>query len=189
MLVVDITAPERVRAYARFDAARVAAAVANNEAASGALLGNGHLAMTIEARAPTRPATRASSRSTGERLEDAAHRYFRAIGADPVAAAARRRRGSCRPAAGRRNWRAGGLLVQFLPPSAARAARSRSRSGRRAGGHASATRSPRTMPGSRRRRWSRPSRITNCSIRRCRASGCSTGCSTSAACACSARSR
>src|SRR5580765_8008840 len=48
MLVVDYTAPGKVRACARFDAARVATAIAGGEAAPGQLLGRGHLAMTID---------------------------------------------------------------------------------------------------------------------------------------------
>src|SRR3984893_18675495 len=48
MLVVDFTSPSKVRACARFDAGRVAAAIAANEAAPGKLVGYGHLAMTID---------------------------------------------------------------------------------------------------------------------------------------------
>src|SRR5947209_11919043 len=42
-LIVDFQAPDRLRAYARFDAARLKGAQD-----SGALLGRGHLAMTID---------------------------------------------------------------------------------------------------------------------------------------------
>src|SRR5690606_11872706 len=48
MIVVDIAAPDRVRAYARFDTARLAEWTAEGAADSGMLLGHGHLAMTIE---------------------------------------------------------------------------------------------------------------------------------------------
>src|ERR1700691_2488099 len=48
MLVVDFTSPGNVRACARFDATRVAAAIAANAADPGKLLGHGHLAMTID---------------------------------------------------------------------------------------------------------------------------------------------
>ena len=48
MLVVNFTSPGSVRACARFDAKRVAAAIAANEAEPGKLLGHGHLAMTID---------------------------------------------------------------------------------------------------------------------------------------------
>src|SRR6202049_1299891 len=42
-LIVDFQAPDRLRAYARYDAARL-----KPGQDSGALLGNGHLAMTID---------------------------------------------------------------------------------------------------------------------------------------------
>ena len=53
MLVVDFVSPGKVRACARFDQARVAAAIAAGEASgartrAGELLGHGHLAMTID---------------------------------------------------------------------------------------------------------------------------------------------
>lgn len=121
MLIVDISAPERVRAYARFDAARVAEAVANNEASSGALLGNGHLAMTIEAGAD---ATRYQGivALAGESLEEAAHRYF--AQSEQIPSKLRLAVGEEVQTGGRApKLRAGGLLVQFLPPEAARAAR------------------------------------------------------------------
>src|SRR5262245_43306823 len=48
MLVVDFTTPGKVRAYARFDRERLSAAIADGKTSSGALLGAGHLAMTID---------------------------------------------------------------------------------------------------------------------------------------------
>src|SRR5574340_905308 len=48
MLVVDFTSPGKVRACARFDKNRVAAAIAESKSDAGALLGQGHLAMTID---------------------------------------------------------------------------------------------------------------------------------------------
>ena len=48
MLVVDYTAPGKVRACARFDKDRVAGAIAAGKADPGSLLGKGHLAMTID---------------------------------------------------------------------------------------------------------------------------------------------
>src|SRR5438270_9966696 len=48
MLVVDFMTPDRVRACARFDKDRVAAAIGAGQAEAGALLGGGHLAMTID---------------------------------------------------------------------------------------------------------------------------------------------
>src|SRR5436305_4289917 len=48
MLVVDFSTPDKVRACARFDKDRVEAAIAARKTAPGALLGRGHLAMTID---------------------------------------------------------------------------------------------------------------------------------------------
>src|SRR3954462_8590514 len=76
MLVVDFITPGNVRACARFDAARVAGAIEAGKATAGALLGHGHLAMTID------QGTDASRYQglvalDGGSLEDAAHEYFR----------------------------------------------------------------------------------------------------------------
>src|SRR3954471_12593893 len=48
MLVVDFMTPDKVRACARFDQDRVAAAIAAGATGAGTLLGRGHLAMTID---------------------------------------------------------------------------------------------------------------------------------------------
>src|ERR1700724_4461555 len=48
MLVVDFNSPGRIRACARFDRARVDAAITARAASAGELLGSGHLAMTID---------------------------------------------------------------------------------------------------------------------------------------------
>ena len=52
MLVIDYTTPGKVRACARFDAARVAAAMAAGAADPGALLGHGHLSCTSHPGSP-----------------------------------------------------------------------------------------------------------------------------------------
>src|SRR5204863_6249655 len=48
MLVVDYTTPDRVRACAQYDTARVAAAMEAGEAWTGVLIGRGHLGVTID---------------------------------------------------------------------------------------------------------------------------------------------
>src|ERR1700745_3004636 len=48
MLVIDYTTPGNIRGCARFDAARVDAAIAAGAADGGALPGRGHLAMTTD---------------------------------------------------------------------------------------------------------------------------------------------
>ncbi|HVY19408.1 MAG TPA: Hsp33 family molecular chaperone [Bauldia sp.] len=112
MLVVDYRTSGAIRAYARFDADRVAA---EPSATPGALLGKGTLAMTIDQGG-------AASRYQGvvplegESLEQVAHTYFRQSEQIPtrvrlaVAELQSREDGVMR-----HSWRAGGLIVQFLP--------------------------------------------------------------------------
>ena len=75
MLVVNFTSPGQVRACARFDADRVAAAIATNEAQPGKLLGHGHLAMTID-QGPEMSRYQGLVPLEGGDLEQAAHEYF-----------------------------------------------------------------------------------------------------------------
>lgn len=122
MVVVDFDTPDRLRACATFDAKRLAAAEAAGETGTGALLGYGHLALTIDQGA-------AMSRYQGivalegDDFEAAAHTYFRqseqipthvrlAVGEETSGAGEARRTG----------YRAGGVMVQFLPPTGAGAA-------------------------------------------------------------------
>ncbi len=75
MLVIDYTTPDKVRACARFDAERVAAAIASGAAGPGALLGRGHLAMTID-QGPDTARYQGIVALEGNDLECAAHEYF-----------------------------------------------------------------------------------------------------------------
>jgi molecular chaperone Hsp33 len=112
MLVVDFVMPDKVRAYARFDAARVEAA---GNADGGTLLGRGHLAMTID-QGPEANRYQGLVALEGGGLEAAAHEYFAKSEQIPtrvrLAVAEEFRAASDGP---RRTWRAGGLLLQFLP--------------------------------------------------------------------------
>src|ERR1700712_2863919 len=69
-LIVDFQAPDKLRAYARFDAARLKEGMT-----SGALLGHGHLAMTID-QGPDMSRYQGLVALEGGDLEDAAHEYF-----------------------------------------------------------------------------------------------------------------
>ena len=115
MLIVDFVTPDRVRACARFDRARVDAAIAEGQTTVGTLLGHGHLAMTID-RGPDMNRYQGLVALEGGSLEDAAHEYFLRSEQIPtrvrLAVAEELRRGA--DGAGHR-WRAGGLLLQFLP--------------------------------------------------------------------------
>jgi molecular chaperone Hsp33 len=121
MLVVNFTSPGKVRACARFDAARVEAAIAANAAEPGKLLGHGHLAMTID-QGPDMSRYQGLVPLDGGDLEDAAHEYFARSEQIPtrvrLAVAEEFRAG---PDGAERHWRAGGILLQFLPGSIDRA--------------------------------------------------------------------
>ncbi len=120
MLVVDFTSPNKVRACARFDAERVAAAIAVGEAEPGKLLGRGHLAMTIDQGAEMSRYQGLVSLD-GSGLEQAAHEYFLRSEQIPtrvrLAVAEEFRSGN----GARRHWRAGGIMLQFLPKAPERA--------------------------------------------------------------------
>ena len=123
MLVIDYTTPGQVRGCARFDAARVAAAIAAGAADGGALLGRGHLAMTID-QGPDTARYQGIVALDGKGLEHAAHEYFLRSEQIPtrvrLAVAEELRAGA---GGARHRWRAGGLLLQFLPQSPERARR------------------------------------------------------------------
>ena len=114
MLVVDYTTPGQMRACARFDRERVAATGA---ADAGTLLGQGHLAMTID-RGPDMNRYQGLVALEGGSLEDAAHEYF--LRSEQIPTRVRLAVAEeLRPGAGHR-WRAGGILLQFLPKAAER---------------------------------------------------------------------
>src|SRR3954470_21768023 len=117
MLVVDFMTPDKVRACARFDADRVAAAIAAGATDAGALLGRGHLAMTID-QGGDMSRYQGLVALDGCDLEAAAHEYFRRSEQIPtsvrLAVAEEYLPG---PDGLRRRWRAGGILLQFLPKS------------------------------------------------------------------------
>jgi molecular chaperone Hsp33 len=114
-LVVDFKAPDRIRAYARYDEERVADALD-----SGALLGHGHLAMTID-QGPEMSRYQGLVALNGGSLEDAAHEYFLRSEQIPTRvrlAVGEEWRGG---EGGKHHWRAGGVLMQFLPKAPERA--------------------------------------------------------------------
>jgi len=118
LLVVDFQTPDGIRAYASFDADAVARAVAEGQATPADLLGRGHLAMTIDQGGDMKPYQGVVVLDrTG--LEEVAHVWFGQSEQIPtrvrlaVAEVLTRE-----PGAGARHaWRAGGMLVQFLPES------------------------------------------------------------------------
>src|SRR3981081_4379873 len=114
-LIVDFQAPDRLRAYARFDATRL-----GEGQDSGGLLGEGHLAMTID-QGPDMSRYQGLGALEGGSLEDAAHEYFLRSEQIPTRvrlAVGEEGRGGEGP---KHRWRRGGMLLQFLPKAPERA--------------------------------------------------------------------
>src|ERR1700712_5762893 len=115
-LIVDFQAPDKLRAYARYDAARLSPSLD-----TGALLGHGHLAMTID-QGPDMSRYQGLVALEGGSLEDAAHEYFLRSEQIPtkvrLAVGEEWRGGGDGP---KHHWRAGGMLLQFLPKAPERA--------------------------------------------------------------------
>lgn len=111
ILVVDFEAPGKMRAYARFNADKIAALGASPDPA--ALLGKGHMGLTID-RGPHMQRYQGLVPLEGQGLEDAAHQYFARSEQIPtrvrLAVAEEFSGGASR-------WRAGGILIQYLPHS------------------------------------------------------------------------
>src|ERR1700694_5724127 len=105
-LIVDFQAPDRLRAYARYDVTRLKEGLT-----SGQLLSKGHLAMTID-QGPDMSRYQGLVALEGGSLEDAAHEYF--LRSEQIPTRVR--------LAGGREWgRAGVMLLQFLPKAPERA--------------------------------------------------------------------
>jgi molecular chaperone Hsp33 len=120
MLVVDFTTPNKMRACARIDKARVAEAIAAGKTDAGSLLGRGHLAMTID-QGGDMNRYQGLVALDGGTLEDAAHEYFQRSEQIPTRvrlAVAEEFRGDGGP---KHRWRAGGILLQFVPSAPERA--------------------------------------------------------------------
>ena len=111
MLVVDFDAPDRLRAFARFDADRLEAA--GTKALPADLLGHGHLALTID-QGGDMSRYQGVVPLEGQGLEAAAHQYFAQSEQIPTLV----RLAVAQNVTGEgSDWRAGGLLAQFLPES------------------------------------------------------------------------
>ncbi len=106
MIVVDFDAPDRIRAYAQFDADNIPAATT-----TAALIGSGQLALTID-QGGHMNRYQGIVELDGHGLEAAAHQYFKQSEQIPT-----RIRVAVGEVAGSTGteWRAGGIFVQFLP--------------------------------------------------------------------------
>ena len=115
LMVVDYQLPDRLRATIRFD--RAAVQEAGNGAGSAVLLGTGHLAMTID-QGGGGNRYQGVVALEGDGLEAAAHTYFRQ--SEQIPTRLRLAGGELMgKGTGRSHWRAGGLMVQHFPESAA----------------------------------------------------------------------
>jgi molecular chaperone Hsp33 len=112
LLVADYQVPGELRGYARFDAERVAELEGDDDAA---LLGEGHLAMTID-RGVDSERYQGVVPLEGESLTEAADTYFRQSEQLPtfIRLAVARHYRAANGGEGAWTWRAGGLLVQKL---------------------------------------------------------------------------
>jgi molecular chaperone Hsp33 len=106
MLVVDFDAPNKMRAYAQFDAAAI-----DDNATTAQLLGKGHLALTID-QGGDMSRYQGVVPLEGHGLEAAAHQYFRQ--SEQIPTRIRLAVGEMAVPGGA-EWRAGGLFLQFLP--------------------------------------------------------------------------
>ncbi|MDP3897591.1 MAG: Hsp33 family molecular chaperone [Mesorhizobium sp.] len=115
MLVADFSTPSSLRAYARFDHQRLDAAIAEGKVAPAELLGKGILAMTIDQGEFTQR-YQGIVELDGQALDEVARTYFRQSEQIPtevrLAVARHVVPGEYGPD---ERWRAGGILIQFLP--------------------------------------------------------------------------
>lgn len=112
MLVADFTTPHALRAYARFDAERLQALEEAGEVSPETLLGTGVLALTIDQGAHMQR-YQGIVQLDGCSLEEAARTYFRQ--SEQIPTDLRLAVAKLVMPGGREQWRAGGLLAQFLP--------------------------------------------------------------------------
>ncbi len=114
LLVADYKAPGSVRAYARFSGDKLDAARGGDDA--GALLGHGHLAMTID-RGPETERYQGVVPLDGGSVSDAAHAYFHQSEQLPTfvrLVVAKHFGRSSGDGPRKWSWRAGGLMIQKL---------------------------------------------------------------------------
>ncbi len=113
MIVIDFDAPDRMRGFARFNEEGLAQAIATHEAAPAQLLGRGHLALTIDQGADF-SRYQGVVPLDGQGLEQAAHQYF--LQSEQIPTVVRLAVAESVTGDGV-SWRAGGVMLQFLPQS------------------------------------------------------------------------
>jgi molecular chaperone Hsp33 len=116
-LVTDYESPGKVRGYANFDKGNAALVDTRGRGDQGALLGNGHVAMTIDP-GGGRDSYQGIVALASEPLVTAADTYFRQSEQIPtfIHLAVARHYGPAEGGGARApRWRAGGLMIQQLP--------------------------------------------------------------------------
>jgi molecular chaperone Hsp33 len=118
LVVADFSTPGNLRAYARFDEERLAAAQAAGTTSPAELLGTGVLAFTID-QGEYMQRYQGIVEMKGETLEAMAETYFRQSEQIPTLVRLAVAELFDRDSDGnpRQSWRAGGVVVQFLPQS------------------------------------------------------------------------
>jgi len=117
LLVTDLEVPGKLRGYCRYDADAIAAMEAGTNSTNRApLFGKGHLALTID-QGRDMQQYQGVVPLESDALSDAAHHYFRQ--SEQIPTTIRVSAGEVVNAAAKggstHGWRAGGLLVQYLP--------------------------------------------------------------------------
>jgi molecular chaperone Hsp33 len=117
LLVADFRTPNAVRAYARFDEARLTDATEQGQNSPAQLLGHGILAMTVDQGEFTQR-YQGIVQLDGSSLEEVAKVYFRQSEQIPthVRLATAKLIEPCEGGL-KTSWRAGGIIAQFLPNS------------------------------------------------------------------------
>jgi len=110
-LVVDFTSPGKLRGLAQYDAEKLTKLMANGNTDTSQLLGEGHLAMTID-QGRDMERYQGVVALEGQSLSDAAHSYFKQSEQIPTMVKL-----SSAPLIDIKHegWRAGGILIQHLP--------------------------------------------------------------------------
>lgn len=117
LLVVDFSTPDAIKAYAGFDKALLQTAISKGETSSEQLLGKGTLAMTVDQGGVTQR-YQGIVELDGKSLEEVAQAYFRQSEQIPThvrLVVAETLTPEDAGSGSKRGWRAGGVLVQFLP--------------------------------------------------------------------------
>lgn len=118
LLVVDFVTPDAIRAYARFDAEKVAQAINAGNTQPIDMLGKGLLALTLD-QGEYMNRYQGVVTLDGSTLEEIARNYFRQSEQIPteVRIAVGKLTERSENGDAKTTWRAGGVLAQFLPES------------------------------------------------------------------------